>query len=304
MRGLQVTGLAVLAVSANLISALPAKAGILTFGGQYESSLPAATFQLTVDYGGASYSGSTSTPIEINGNDAVPHIIPTPSVASSSYLLPNSFSGTGVGSEADLQYSFAVVGPSTSNVWVPITLSGVSYSSMSGSNIGGNASAYLGLTAAGGFNDTGQTSIPVYGSCMASDVAQCGPYPIGQSTFSTSVSVLANSEIAIGLFSHSTLQVYTSNYLGGGGSASSYIDPYIQIDPTWTATNPGYSLALSSGIGNSALSSIPEPDPVAIVSVGLLALAGLRRRVASVTTLADTPVLHPGTERFLRCASV
>jgi MYXO-CTERM domain-containing protein len=61
--------------------------------------------------------------------------------------------------------------------------------------------------------------------------------------------------------------------------AYAYADPYLRIDPTFLATHPGYSLALSDGISNAE--PVPEPAEEWMPGVALLGLGGLawRRRV-------------------------
>ena len=48
---------------------------------------------------------------------------------------------------------------------------------------------------------------------------------------------------------------------------STYIDPYIEIDPIWALANPGYSISVSPGVGNIA--SVPEAETYAMMLAGL-----------------------------------
>ena len=63
-------------------------------------------------------------------------------------------------------------------------------------------------------------------------------------------------------------------------SASALADPFIQIDPVFLRDHPGYSLEFSDNITNgpTAPATVPEPSTVWLISGGLLALIGLRRR--------------------------
>jgi hypothetical protein len=62
----------------------------------------------------------------------------------------------------------------------------------------------------------------------------------------------------------------------GLGYAFAQVDPVISIDPFFLAANPGYSLALSQGIGNG----VPEPASWALMLLGLGLVGGLRAKAA------------------------
>lgn len=66
--------------------------------------------------------------------------------------------------------------------------------------------------------------------------------------------------------------------LFGSGSRAGYLRhsrsiPY--IDLTWAASNPGYGLVLSGGVGNSPA---PEPGSILLLGAGLVELAAVRTR--------------------------
>jgi hypothetical protein len=62
-------------------------------------------------------------------------------------------------------------------------------------------------------------------------------------------------------------------------SASAYIDPYISIDPTFLVANPGCSIVVSNGIGNSPVASAtPEPSSFALTGLAALGLVGMQRK--------------------------
>lgn len=73
-------------------------------------------------------------------------------------------------------------------------------------------------------------------------------------------------------------------------SASAIADPYIQIDPSFLSTHPGFSVVVSDGVANnppgggevggggSGSSTVPEPGTVWCLGFGLLALAGVARK--------------------------
>ena len=61
--------------------------------------------------------------------------------------------------------------------------------------------------------------------------------------------------------------------------ATARADPYIAIDPTWLAANPGYSLSFSPGIVNAGPgSAAPEPAAWALMLTGFGLVGGAMRR--------------------------
>jgi hypothetical protein len=62
-------------------------------------------------------------------------------------------------------------------------------------------------------------------------------------------------------------------YVNGNASAS--VDPEIYIDPTFLASNPGYSIDFSPGY-------LPEPSPACLLPLGAMGLLGRRRKVLVV----------------------
>ena len=71
-----------------------------------------------------------------------------------------------------------------------------------------------------------------------------------------------------------TRGVSTPSGLPSSGTANSFLDAYIQIDPTWAHDNPGYTLVMDSGIGASP---VPTPGSSGMMLAGLAALIGVRR---------------------------
>lgn len=67
-----------------------------------------------------------------------------------------------------------------------------------------------------------------------------------------------------------------------GGSADAYIDPFLYIDPSFLANNPGLTLDISSGIINS-ISAVPEPSTWAMLILGFAGLGfiSLRQKTRS-----------------------
>ena len=66
------------------------------------------------------------------------------------------------------------------------------------------------------------------------------------------------------------------NAAGAGAVAYAFVDPYLFVDPTFLASNPGYSVMVSPGIGNTA--PVPEPSAALLLGSGLVALLAGRHR--------------------------
>jgi hypothetical protein len=64
---------------------------------------------------------------------------------------------------------------------------------------------------------------------------------------------------------------------GNQGSASSWADPIITIDPSFVNT-AGFTIAISDGVGNTAASTTPEPASFVLVGLALSGAALFRRR--------------------------
>jgi hypothetical protein len=72
------------------------------------------------------------------------------------------------------------------------------------------------------------------------------------------------------------MQVLASGYSSlGTGNFSATVDPTISIDPTWLASNPGYTLEFSSNL----TAAVPEPSAWAMMLLGFAGpgFAGWRR---------------------------
>lgn len=61
----------------------------------------------------------------------------------------------------------------------------------------------------------------------------------------------------------------------GTGTFSASIDPMIEIDPTFLASHPGYSLEFSPPVGGTTSTTTPEPADLSILGIGLFALVGV-----------------------------
>ena len=62
------------------------------------------------------------------------------------------------------------------------------------------------------------------------------------------------------------------------GTSTAFIDPFIFIDPTFLAANPGYFIQVEAGVGNTA--PVPLPAALWLISPALLGLGFKHRRTA------------------------
>ena len=92
------------------------------------------------------------------------------------------------------------------------------------------------------------------------------------------------SNSAVSIHGYALLDLRAINYFPGPGSASGsiYLDPYIAIDPAWSAAHPGYSLLIDPNAGNSP-GGVPEPTAWAMLlaGFGVVGAAARRRRVVA-----------------------
>jgi hypothetical protein len=146
------------------------------------------------------------------------------------------------------------MGPaSLSPVQVPVIYTAAGTTSAAGNG-------YVGV----GFSGGGDTSL----------AAGSGGGTEEPSSFSESVSgnVYANSLDFFGL----TLLGASGGEYEGSGSWSATIDPTVEIDPTFLAGNPGYSLEIDPN--PPATSPVPEPSISLLLGTGLIGLAAAVRR--------------------------
>ena len=185
---------------------------------------------------------------------------PTPSLT----VVAHADAGDGVHSSETaaagvFNYSYSVSGPDAT-IAVPVHISGAWSLSTSGTDASVNA--YVDVF--------GATSYGFHTGCDSWGSTVCG-----SGTFSGTVSAYAVSNSGYGV------QLLIQSHMrgdSGAGSAMGYVDPYISVDPIWAASHPGFSIAVSDGIGNSA--PVPEPAARLLMGLGLAGLASLRRRQA------------------------
>jgi hypothetical protein len=207
--------------------------------------------------------------------------LPLPSITDAGSTTIAGF----VETSATLQYSFAVIAPSTLPtvpVQVIADLSSVAF---------GDAATDIGLGISGpGVQSGAELQLctePVW--CGGSLTANSG-----SRTYNQTLIVNANTPylVTLSIFENFTClsQLSGATNCDTAGSFGDTLDPFIQIDPSFLALNPGVSLIISPGVGNEPVSgAVPEPDSWMIFLSGLVCLAATlgRRGGLPAKTLAS-----------------
>jgi hypothetical protein len=172
---------------------------------------------------------------------------------------PDSNPGVAENSSGQIDYYYAVEGPNS--ILVPLIVSGNATTAAAGA--GATAEAYIEYGAA-----------PFYACSPASCAGG-----IASGNLNASYSVESNTSEHVQLFA--TGDSYGNT--GGGSYSASISPPAISIDPTWSASNPGYVLVFSSNVipptAASGAASADGPIPLwalGALGAGLLGVASRR----------------------------
>jgi hypothetical protein len=103
----------------------------------------------------------------------------------------------------------------------------------------------------------GQASLSISfdgGNYGASENVFCGNVSRGEDCSNPSWSGTLSALAGVGY--NNVVELSAMSVVESSGAAYAFADPYITIDPTFLANNPGYALVLN--VGNAA-SATPEP---------------------------------------------
>jgi len=199
--------------------------------------------------------------------------------------------------QASFTFDFSVVGP-TSGIGVPLLFGGSTDGLIANTGDPSRWNSAVGtqleITSLGGvynFTTVGpQSGTPadVFSGSVQDMRAAWGlmaSAPVSYSSYSSSFQFGAT--VLTGLFAPGAQVLKLATILQGGtrgvstpsglpssGTANSFLDAYIQIDPTWAASHPGYTLVMDPSIG---VSPVPAPGGAAMMFAGLALLVCMRR---------------------------
>jgi hypothetical protein len=219
---------------------------------------------------------------------------------SAQIAVLNSF-GTVTGTQTfDYGYNPSLDGTTTDTITASY-LNGVAAITASGSSTGAAGSSppqlYSQVEVSISFEVVGPesyVSVPVIYSATGTTSATDGYATVGFAGYSTS-SLIACSPSCAGepssfsgsidgtVYSNTVGDTFDLNLYGqsggnfsGPGSWSATVDPMVEIDPTFLADNPGYSLIIDANPPGT--SSAPEPGSLLLLGTGMISLAGVVRR--------------------------
>jgi hypothetical protein len=261
----------------------------VTYGANSTPHNAPITYSTGTSYTSNTGTGDTSNTSFSASESATFSSTPAPSIITrTSAYSPSGISTAQSG--AYLYYDIGISGPAST--WVPVTFQG--QFSMQGNYIAGDATS--------GFNARNSTRINLtIGGDVTFDYT-CSRHQCTPSTYSNEHSwvtwnlttfgidsvegnILGAEDILTDAFGHAKKTVYmsagASTFVGAvpwESSAMAFLDPEFHIDAAWLALNPGATLSLPQGVGNSITPSVPEPETYTLMLAGLGLVGWMTRR--------------------------
>ena len=199
--------------------------------------------------------------------------------------------------QASFTFDFSVVGP-TSGIGVPLLFGGSTDGLIANTGDPSRWNSAVGtrleITSVGGvynFTTVGPqsgTSADIYSGSVQDVRAAWGQMASGPVSYSSySSSFQFGATVLTGQFAPGTQVLKLATIIQGGtrgvttpsglpssGTANSFLDAYLQIDPAWAAAHPGYALVMDPSIG---VSPVPAPGSAGMMIAGLALLVSVRR---------------------------
>ena len=242
---------------------------------------------------GPQFGNNTTQGSLIIGNQPSPYLSAAATGSDTGAFAANS--GTTF-IQSDFTFDFSVLGPKTG---IPVTLliGGSSNGQIANSGDPNRWNSVVGtrleITSLGGvFNyktvgPQSGTAPDVFGS-SAQDLrvawGQMASGPVAYSSYASAFQfdvTVQSGQFASGaqvlklatILQGGTRGVSRASGLASSGTANTFLNATLQLDPGWASAHPGYTLVMDAGIG---VSPVPAPGTAAMMLAGLALLAVLR----------------------------
>jgi len=241
------------------------------------------------------YSENVSNPFAISRESVTFTSTPAPSILATTSAY-NSFGIIESFAMGWLSYDIGVSGPAST--YVPVTfrgqyaMAGIDISGFSGSENVVNTTHISLFIHSNSEEPSEYVQLEYHCSRGCESTSLSGGYSVSrfEDTFNGMDSVTGNMFGAVPLLTDQfglatatvTMQISASTLANSQShiqifNAMAYIDPEFHIDPDWLALNPGATLSLPEGVGNS-ITAVPLPGTLPLMLGGLGLLGALVRR--------------------------